>query len=502
MKIGKWLRLMVTAAPLMAGCGDFWQNPNGTNGGAFSLSNSGNISVSPGASSGNTSTITVTPASTFTGTVTLTCAVTGPSNATSPATCGLSPTSVSITDTNSQTATLTAATTSTTTVGAYQMTITGVSGSTTETTTVCAEVSTSSGTCNAAPGGASGNFYILNEETNQIAGYNIASGALATITGSPYALSAKPFSLAVDPTGSYLYVGTAAGIYLYLIDPSTGALTLGNGNGVLSTDLATTMQVDSTGSWLVEAGPGLGEVLAVPLDPSTGLIGSGSEQNAILPATTVQQLAISPDNSNVFIALGAGGTAVISFTSSNTNPFGSTATTIPVKHTGGSALSVAVDSSNRVFYLGETLGNSAGNAGGLRVFNYASLTSTLTESTGSPYSSGGLAPNAILSTASGNYTYVANGALAGTAGNVTGFTLETSGSEYTLSAGSTAAVGVDPLGLAEDSTGAYILVVSSGGNPDLAAFSFDTTIPGELDSVLTAATGTDPVEASAIAAAP
>jgi hypothetical protein len=47
-----------------------------------------------------------------------------------------------------------------------------------------------------------------------------------------------------------------------------------------------------------------------------------------------------------------------------------------------------------------------------------------------------------------------------------------------------------------------VLAVSSGGNPDLSAFSFDTTTLGKLDSVLTASTGTDPVSASAIAAVP
>src|SRR5579863_2548346 len=216
------------------------------------------------------------------------------------------------------------------------------------------------------PTSASGNFYILNQETNEIAAYNIASGGkLTTITGSPYALSAKPYAIAAAPGGGFLYVGTAAGIYLYSIDSTTGALTLGNSNGVISSDFATTMQVDSTGSWLVEAGPDLAEVLAVSVDPTTGLLGTAAEQHAVLPAKTANQLVISPDNSNVFVALGTGGTAVIPFNSANTNPFGTTLLKIPVKHASGSALSVAVDPTNRVFYVGETLANSAGNSGGL-----------------------------------------------------------------------------------------------------------------------------------------
>jgi DNA-binding beta-propeller fold protein YncE len=230
------------------------------------------------------------------------------------------------------------------------------------------------------------------------------------------------------------------------------------------------------------------------------LLGSSAEQHAILPAATVQQLAISPDDSNVFIALGAGGTVAIPFNSTNANPFGATLTKIPVKHTSGSALSVAVDPTNRVFYVGETLADTAGSGGGLRVFNYSSLATTLTEVSGSPYTSGGLAPNAILPDSTGTYAYVANGQGTTAAGNLAGFTLAASGTTYTLTAGATVAVGTDPVGLAEDSTNTYVLAVSSGGSPDLAAFSFDATTPGTLDSVLTASTGTDPVEAAAIVA--
>jgi hypothetical protein len=72
----------------------------------FAFTNSGNITVIAGASTGNTSTISATPANGFTGTISLSCAITSsPSNATDPVTCSLPP-SVSITDTTAATATL------------------------------------------------------------------------------------------------------------------------------------------------------------------------------------------------------------------------------------------------------------------------------------------------------------------------------------------------------------------------------------------------------------
>jgi hypothetical protein len=43
-------------------------------------------------------------------------------------------------------------------------------------------------------------------------------------------------------------------------------------------------------------------------------------------------------------------------------------------------------------------------------------------------------------------------------------------------------------------------VTNFGGSPDLKGYTFDTTNAGYLDAVISSATGTDPVEATAIAA--
>ena len=76
----------------------------------YTLTNSANISVSPGATTGNTSTITVIPHNGFTGVVALTCAFMS-NAATNPATCSLSPASVEITNGGALTSTLTINTT-------------------------------------------------------------------------------------------------------------------------------------------------------------------------------------------------------------------------------------------------------------------------------------------------------------------------------------------------------------------------------------------------------
>jgi 6-phosphogluconolactonase (cycloisomerase 2 family) len=496
----RWMMLVVAMPLLLAGCKGFWD----ASGSQYTLSNSGSISVTAGATSGNTSTITVTPSGSFSGTVALTCSVTTtPSNATSPVTCALSPSSVTLSNSSAQTATLTATTTSSTTTGSYAITVTGTSGSATATTTVCVAVGTSSGSCNSSA--SSGNFYVLDTTTSQIAGLNITSGKLTSLTGSPYATPAGPLSVAISPNGSFLYVGTGTGIYVYAIG-SKGQLTLGNNSKPVSADQAISMQVSSDGGWLIDIVASAPFVHALALSSSTGLAQTNaSVQFTSLPSSDVRQVAISPDRSSVLVAMGSGGTAYMPFNAGNASPFGSV-TTIGLVNTAGGAQSVAFDplqsgqTTPRLFYIGETAATSGSNSGGLRVFNF----STQKELSGSPLGTNGLAPYSILPISTGNYVYVVNRQVSGSnTGVIAGYAVNGSNGTYSVTAlGSTFSVGTNPVGLAEDSTGTYVLAVDFGGSPDLQAYTFNSTNAGYLDTAVSGATGADPVQASAIAAAP
>ena len=357
-------------------------------------------------------------------------------------------------------------------------------------------------------GTASGIFYVLNTKTAQIAGYTFAANSttLTAVTNSPLSLgTVGPLSMAISPNGAFLYLGTESGIFAYSI-ASTGALTnIGTSGQAISTDPAFTMQVDPTGSWLVEAVSGIAAVNAIPLDSTTGgILSGGSEQTVNLPssATAIQQLALTRSgaaNPYVFVAMGTPGTAVIPFTSSNTNPFGTVSTITPKNSTGGDT-AVAVDVSRPLLYLGETVAVTGNNPGGLRVFNIG-VSSSMTELTGSPYQSAGIGPSAILPTT--NYVYVANKSVSGSNdGNIAGFAITTTGTVYSLTSVTTTSAGISTAGLAEDSTGTYVLAVNASGSPDLNAFTFDSTTAGKLDCYATGSTGSDPVQASAIAAVP
>lgn len=353
-------------------------------------------------------------------------------------------------------------------------------------------------------GAASGVFYVLNSGKQQVAGFAFASGSTSptAVTGSPYTLGAVPLSMAITPSGGFLYVSTGGGLFAYSVG-SGGVLTLLNSNQAISGDLPTSMAVDGTGSWIVESTSGSGVLSAIPIDSTTGLVDTTrTVQTVNLPNTILNQIAVSPASSAspyVFVAMGAGGTAVIPFTAANQDPFG-TVSTIAVKNTSGGATTTGVDPSNRLLYVGETVAVTGTQTGGLRVFTIGS--SKISEVTGSPYPTAGTGPSAILATA--NFVYVANKAVSGSStGNITGYPVASTGGVYSLGTLiNTIAAGNSTVALAEDSTGTYLLAVNSSGNPDLSTYTFDSTTQGKLDAAATAATGSDPVQATAIVAVP
>ncbi len=90
-----------------------------------------------------------------------------------------------------------------------------------------------------------------------IAGFGVnSSGALSVLSDSPYNNGVAAQSLAVTPANTFLYAGTTNGIYAYVIN-SNGSITVSNSGSAVAQDMvATQMQVDSTGNYLLASGIG------------------------------------------------------------------------------------------------------------------------------------------------------------------------------------------------------------------------------------------------------
>ena len=305
--------------------------------------------------------------------------------------------------------------------------------------------------------------------------YSLASGVLTQLSGSPYTLAAVPTSIVVAPNNKFLFVGTSTGVFLYTIN-SDGTLTAGNSGTVIyiGQDTSTTVQsmaVDSTSSWLIIANQGSAQLDALSIAPTTGIPSSSVSSPAKLSAATPLQVAISPGNKNVFVALGANGTEALTFSSGSGTPWGSTGTTVSVAKTNGSDNAVAVDSTSSYVFVTENATNQ------LRVFPITSFS----KSSETDYATG-QAPSSVLADLSGSYVYV---------GNATDNTI----SAYSLSAGALTVLGdspfssvKSPLAMVEDSTKGYLLTIGSKGNPNLWVYNFDTTTAGDLDVKTTTST--------------
>src|SRR5580658_3250287 len=98
-------------------------------------------------------------------------------------------------------------------------------------------------------------IYVGNGNNTFIAGFSVnSSGGLSVLSNSPYNNGVAAQSLAVTPANTFLYAGTTNGIYEYLIN-SNGSITVQNsGNSVAQDVIATSMQVDSTGGYLLAVG--------------------------------------------------------------------------------------------------------------------------------------------------------------------------------------------------------------------------------------------------------
>jgi len=351
----------------------------------------------------------------------------------------------------------------------------------------------------------SGDIYVLNNASSQMVALYVNAGTMTVLPGSPYTLAAAPIAIAVAPNNAFLYVSTVGGIFLYTVNTSTGQLTLGNSGQPISSDPATNMQVDATNTWLIEGVSATQYLNAIHVNATDGSLASNQIESVVLPSTTFQQVAISPNDAFVLAAMGSQGTAIIPFNPNNANPFG-TVGNIPVKNATGAALSVAFDpivtgsTASRLFYIGETVATTGSNTGGLRAFNY----STLAEISGSPFAIGGLAPYSILPFSTGNFVYVVNRQTSSgpTAPSViAGFSITAANSSFALTAlGSTFATGINPQAIVEDSTHQFVFAVNFGGSPDLTGYVIDTTKAGYLDQVTSNATGTAPTQAGAMAA--
>jgi 6-phosphogluconolactonase len=364
---------------------------------------------------------------------------------------------------------------------------------------------TSSGT---TPVNAGDYLYAGNAGNAFLAGFSVSTtGTLAVLSGSPYNNGVAAASVAVTPNNAFLYAGTTSGIFEYLIG-SNGSLTVQNNGAALAQDvIATDMQVDSTGTYLLASGLGVtaqAQALAIyQINSSTGAITALSGSPLALftgPAgsptvATPTALLITPNNSLVYVSLGTLGVQVLSLGTGGALSTGNSPTILPPlsKSSSPADYGLASDPNSKFLFVAEF--NT-----GLRVLSIGA-SGALSEISGSPYTAG-TGPTGVVVDPTGSYVYVANKG----SNNISAYTLNATSGQLTAISGSPfSSGGLLPIAFAKDNSGKYLAVINSGnngssGNNDLQLFSYSTTTPGALTAVSNATTGTDPANPQSIAA--
>src|ERR1700733_3629231 len=152
--------------------------------------------------------------------------------------------------------------------------------------------------------------YVANRGSNNVSAYIVdaASGTLAPIAGSPFAVGTLPVAVAVDPTGTYTYVAnqTDATISAFTIDRTSGALTAVRGSPFPTGPAPTSVAIDPSSSFVYVTNGNSGTVSAYSINAGGALTAlTGSPYAA---GTSPSSVAVDPLDHYVYVANQADGT--------------------------------------------------------------------------------------------------------------------------------------------------------------------------------------------------
>ena len=317
-------------------------------------------------------------------------------------------------------------------------------------------------------GGSTSNLvYAANAASQTIGAYQVSTGALTAVSGSPFSISFTPQAVVVSRADTYLYVSaTGGGIYGYSIGSNGSLTSLGQlvGNDVLA------MDVSPDGQGLVGL-DATAQVLDVfQIDTSTGaltLLPQTPYTTASIPSPRVVRFA--PSGAYIFAALGSAGEAVFSFTTAS--GLAGQVQSLALSATTVSDNSLAVNSASTLLYVARS-----GTSSGVAVYSIGT-NGSLSPVAGSPFAAGNT-PSDVVVDPTGKYVYAANRG----DGTISGFLI---GSTVALTplGGSPYGSGALVTSLAVDKSSTYLLAGANGSYPDLTMYSFDATTAGKLDTV-------------------
>jgi len=150
--------------------------------------------------------------------------------------------------------------------------------------------------------------YVANENSADVSAYTINSstGALTEITGSPFASGTYPYSVTVDPTGKFAYVANggfmdAGTVSAYTINSSTGALTEITGSPFAAGTYSFSVTVDPTGKFAYVVNESSDDIYAYTINSSTGAL-TEITGSPLAAGDEPRSVAVDPTGKFVYVA--------------------------------------------------------------------------------------------------------------------------------------------------------------------------------------------------------
>lgn len=326
--------------------------------------------------------------------------------------------------------------------------------------------------------------------SNQILAYreDPNSGVLTQISGSPYSVGEGSISLALHPSGNFLYAanpgqgGTIENDISLFDIAKDGTLAEVSPRTALGPTASQPklLVMDPGGAFLYVMNTGSSNISVFAIDSGSGALTQVIPGSPFSIGATLLNMALSPSGNFLFVSLAGSPNGFIATYSVNAGQLSLVGLT---STSGLNPYGLAVDASGTHVYAG----NNNASSSSIAVFSVDS-SGTLTPVQGSPISDGYSNPVDMMFDPSGKFLYVANQG----SNNVAVFSIDANGLPLALTTSTTTnAFGTEasPSFLAADPTGKYIYVGNQGTTAGIQAFSVSN---GVLTALTTYNVGNTP----------
>jgi 6-phosphogluconolactonase len=171
----------------------------------------------------------------------------------------------------------------------------------------------------------SGNFlYVVNTNLSAIFAYTVASsGTLQAVSGSPFTVAAGPEAIAIDPGGKFAYVAESAAnsVSVFSIDSTSGVLISVSGSPFAAGTSPLAVATDVSGKYLYVANLGSNNISEFSVNSTTGFLtpiaDNSTPANPItssIVASTSPSFLVADPNGTFFYAGSQAQRSVVEFT--------------------------------------------------------------------------------------------------------------------------------------------------------------------------------------------